>query len=362
MDVGAFGGEPFTIAQARAAGMSVGELRSGRFERVFQGVYVAAAVPITLAVRARAALLLEPAGVLSHHSAAVLLGACAPETDDVHLTVQRERRAVRTRVAGLVVHEKQQQALRFHGGLPVTTAPWTFLDLAAHLELTELVAAGDSLVRRAGATPDQLAELAEATTCRGVRRARAAAELVRSGVDSPMESRLRMLLVLAGLPEPVVGTDVHFAGGGWLAKPDLHYPAQKIAIEYDGRHHLDDPRQWRRDIARRPPHSSCWAESTRTWPIAATPTFPPGSTSTTSPASPSALSAVRLRPDPIVAVRAPPSGCGLTPALAARAPRAQPPPSRGKPLQGSAFPVLGSTTRRERTGKRGWRSSRTCVR
>ena len=251
MDVGAFGGEPFTIAQARAAGMSVGELRSGRFERVFQGVYVAAAVPITLAVRARAALLLEPAGVLSHHSAAVLLGACAPETDDVHLTVQRERRAVRTRVAGLVVHEKQQQALRFHGGLPVTTAPWTFLDLAAHLELTELVAAGDSLVRRAGATPDQLAELAKATTCRGVRRARAAAELVRSGVDSPMESRLRMLLVLAGLPEPVVGTDVHFAGGGWLAKPDLHYPAQKIAIEYDGRHHLDDPRQWRRDIARR---------------------------------------------------------------------------------------------------------------
>jgi len=69
--------------------------------------------------------------------------------------------------------------------------------------LTELVTAGDSLVRRAGVEPDRLIEAASsARGVRGARLARQAAALVRRGVDSPMESRLRLLLVLAGLPEP----------------------------------------------------------------------------------------------------------------------------------------------------------------
>jgi hypothetical protein len=251
MEVGAFGDEPFTIAQAAAAGITARQLRSTDFARVLQGVYVAAGVAMTLRLRARAALLLQPTGVLSHHTAAVLLGATAPETGDVHLTVLRDRHAVRTRVAGLVVHEAQQHRYLHHDGLPVTTAESTFLDLAAHLDLTELVVTGDALVRRAGAAPDQFVQLAAETTCRGVRLARAAAELVRQRVDSPMESRLRMLVVLSGLPEPIPGVDVYFESGGWLARPDLQYPEQRIAIEYDGRHHLDDPVQWRRDIGRR---------------------------------------------------------------------------------------------------------------
>ncbi len=57
--------------------------------------------------------------------------------------------------------------------------------------------------------------------------------------------------MLAGLPEPQVGRPVYDSDGGWLAKPDLSYPEHKIAIEYDGRHHLNDARQWRRDIRRR---------------------------------------------------------------------------------------------------------------
>jgi hypothetical protein len=66
-----------------------------------------------------------------------------------------------------------------------------------------------------------------------------------------MESRLRLLLVLAGLPEPRIGHVIYDSDGGWLAQPDLSYPEFKIAIEYDGRHHLVDLRQWRRDIRRR---------------------------------------------------------------------------------------------------------------
>ncbi|WP_432885786.1 hypothetical protein ACQPYH_02155 [Kribbella sp. CA-245084] len=95
-------------------------------------------------------------------------------------------------------------------------------------------------------------ELAAATIgARGIRLAREAAALVRSGVDSPMESRLRLLLILNGLPEPRIGYVVNDSAGGWLATPDLSYPELRFAIEYDGQHHLVDARQWRQDIRRR---------------------------------------------------------------------------------------------------------------
>lgn len=32
---------------------------------------------------------------------------------------------------------------------------------------------------------------------------------------------------------------------------DLSYPALKLAVEYDGRQHADDPKQWNRDLERR---------------------------------------------------------------------------------------------------------------
>lgn len=136
-------------------------------------------------------------------------------------------------------------------GLPVTLPGRTFTDLAHHLDMIALVTVGDALVRRTGVTPAELIERAATFTGRGARRARSAAGLVRPRVDSPMETRLRLLLVQAGLPEPLINTDVMFADGGWLGRPDLQYPLQKIAIDYDGRHHIDDRAQWHRDIGRR---------------------------------------------------------------------------------------------------------------
>jgi hypothetical protein len=98
---------------------------------------------------------------------------------------------------------------------------------------------------------EHLRESAKRARGRRAIRARRAAALVRLGVDSPMETHLRLVIVFAGLPEPVVNRDVFNSRGGWLARPDLSYPEWKIAIEYDGEHHRVDRRQWRRDIARR---------------------------------------------------------------------------------------------------------------
>jgi len=54
-----------------------------------------------------------------------------------------------------------------------------------------------------------------------------------------MESRLRVGLVRAGLPAPLVQFVITDEYDFPLARVDLAYPAAKLAIEYDGAHHFD---------------------------------------------------------------------------------------------------------------------------
>jgi hypothetical protein len=75
--------------------------------------------------------------------------------------------------------------------------------------------------------------------------------LARKGVDSPQETRLRLLLVLAGLPEPRVNLVVRGGDGSWRRGYDLAYQDLRLIIEYDGRQHAEDSRQWLSDTFRR---------------------------------------------------------------------------------------------------------------
>ena len=52
-----------------------------------------------------------------------------------------------------------------------------------------------------------------------------------------METRLRMLLVLNGLPRPGVQVTLRDEKGGFLGRPDLYYPEHRLGIEYDGETH-----------------------------------------------------------------------------------------------------------------------------
>jgi len=83
----------------------------------------------------------------------------------------------------------------------------------------------------------------------GATLARQAAVYVRERVDSPMETRLRMLLVLAGLPEPEV--NVLVGDGVAFRKYDLSYRRSKTIVEYDGRQHAERIEQWESDLERR---------------------------------------------------------------------------------------------------------------
>jgi Protein of unknown function (DUF559) len=66
-----------------------------------------------------------------------------------------------------------------------------------------------------------------------------------------METRLRMLIVLAGLPEPQVNHVVRHPDGSWRRRYDLWYEVARLIVEYDGRQHAEDVPQWRTDLDRR---------------------------------------------------------------------------------------------------------------
>jgi hypothetical protein len=66
-----------------------------------------------------------------------------------------------------------------------------------------------------------------------------------------MVTRIRLLIVLAGLPEPQVNFILRNAGRRWRWRFHLCYAEYKLIIEYDGRHHAFDSEQWIHDLERR---------------------------------------------------------------------------------------------------------------
>jgi hypothetical protein len=132
-------------------------------------------------------------------------------------------------------------------GLKVIHPERVFFQLALTLSVDDLVILGDAILRKWSSLERMRHIGVDLARRRGIIRAREALRLIRPGVDSPMETRVRLLIVRAGLPCPHIGVTVVDDTGAWLARPDLSYPELKIAIEYDGDHHRTHQRQWRRD-------------------------------------------------------------------------------------------------------------------
>jgi hypothetical protein len=243
--------DPFSRAEARSAGISDKDLRSGRYQRLFYDLYLSAAVVVTPVLRAKAVLKVCPRGSqVSHFTAAELWGAIVPNQPLTHLSCPQP--GSRTQRRGVGSHRLSSHAgvVRFRG-IRVSSPEQTFIDLACMLSLVDLVVLGDSLVSAKRTTVDRLAAAVKSWRGRGSRPARRAVGFVREGVDSPMESRLRMLMVLAGLPEPQVNRIVRDGAGNWEKRFDLCYPDLMLVIEYDGRQHAQSDDQWGRDIDRR---------------------------------------------------------------------------------------------------------------
>lgn len=248
----------FTTSEARSAGASADQLRRRSLYRPHHGVRSRRPAS-DIVERARDALpLLRPDEAFCHVTALGLWGLpeVGPSDPRVHVggTTSRQRQR-----PGLASHRYAGLRPVVHLGLPVVAPVEAWVQAAAVLSVDDLVVLGDSLVGTwspftpAARVPiGVLADAVLAAASRpGVRRLRQAVELVRERVDSPPESRLRLLVLRAGVPEPEVNVRRWADDGSYLGKPDLSWPGQRVALEYEGDHHRTDRRTFRNDIVRR---------------------------------------------------------------------------------------------------------------
>ena len=251
-----FAHRAFTTSEAMAEGVGAGRLRGRDLGRPFHGVRAAAASH-GLEARCRAKLLTMRTGqVFSHATACRLFGIVVPsasEVDEVDVAAFAPRPIPRG--SGVRGHRLGAGGTRVGTwrGLPIVSPEDAWCQLAATATVRDLVVAGDSLLRRQGplSTPGRLSAAVERHAGRRGHRALVAAlEAVRSGTDSPEETRLRLDLVEFGLPEPVVNLPIMDEAGRLCAIGDTAYPEYLVLAEYDGEHHRTEDRQYARDADR----------------------------------------------------------------------------------------------------------------
>ncbi len=199
----------------------------------------------------------------SHVTAARLFGIPLPDTialEPLHVSSFGQGSPPRRR--GVRGHLLSETDVTLVLGLPVTSAAETWCQLAVVLCREDLVAAGDYLVsgtRLPGGgrsaplcTRDELVATGERhVRQRGARSIAWALQRIRSGVDSRTESRLRLLLVSAGIPEPVIGMPVLVDFGRLTLHPDLALPRWGVVFDYEGDLHRTDRTTFLSDIRRR---------------------------------------------------------------------------------------------------------------
>lgn len=241
---------PFTVARALELGVSRKALRGKRFRAPFAGV------PDTLRSRcAAASLLLPDDAAFSHETAAVLRSLPLPFGADLgRLQVSVPAGRGLPRLAGVQGHrvEWDSSDVGQVDGLRVTSAARTWCDLAATgWSLMDVVACADFVLRwRRERGLNELRAAADRWQGRrGARTLRRALELASLRVDSPMETRLRLLLLDAGLPPAEVNVAVRDRFGEIVHTPDLSWPRWRVAVDYDGSHHFRDDDE--RDVAAR---------------------------------------------------------------------------------------------------------------
>jgi very-short-patch-repair endonuclease len=210
------------------------------WRRIGTGLYRWSGLPddpwLTLSAWRR---VLPQEAVFAGASAAWLLGLDLPPTDPVEVVVPPWS-GIRTRTGLLVRHcEISSVEVVSVRGLSVLVLPLTLAGLCLQRPAVEALVVIDMAVQRGLTDPAALVAYAEVAKGRaGISRLRALAPLA-APAESPMESRLRWLLLQGGLPRPDVQTNLCDAASRFVARADLYYPAARLVVEYDGGNHRD---------------------------------------------------------------------------------------------------------------------------
>jgi hypothetical protein len=182
------------------------------------------------------ALRVEGPAVVSHHSAAVVLGLplLDPDLDVVHLTrcppsQPRTEAGVRHHVAEL----PEEMVVPQDVGLPVTSLARTAVDVARETDRLECAVAAFDSALRCGVTRAQLESVFE--TCRnwpGARHVARAIRLADGRAENPGESWSRVVLIQEGLPPDDLQVPVR-DDEGFVGYADFGWKG--VVGEFDGK-------------------------------------------------------------------------------------------------------------------------------
>ncbi|MEI4270383.1 type IV toxin-antitoxin system AbiEi family antitoxin domain-containing protein [Klenkia sp. LSe6-5] len=234
------------------AGVGDQEIRTrvarGEWVRLRRGVYVAADVLAAASTRRRrhviacsAALLTlgRPGVALGGLSAAAVWGLPIPAADHA-VTVLDPEQSLRSTGLRVLTAPLPPGSVTTHLDLPVTTMARTVAD-CARLESLELaLCVADAARWDDRLTRAELDAVVEGMRgWRGAAAARCVADLCRAGVESPLETRVRLRLVEAGIAEPELLVTIR--ADGRVIEADGWWDAAGVVMECDGRVKYRDP-------------------------------------------------------------------------------------------------------------------------
>lgn len=250
--------QPFTPRIAKAWGLTPAQVYAMNLVSPVRGVWAADPVD-SLVGRCAAISLVVECHAFSHLTAARLHGLPLPMAldgdDSIH--VIRDARAGAIRRPGIIGHRGlRSRKVVTIGALPVTSPADTWVDMGElirpgiPLGLDDLVVMGDAVATELGSV-EPLREALEARVGpRGKLTLLEALTWIRVGSESPGETRTRLVLVRARLPEPELNQPIVAAGDRWLGRPDMRWLAQRALLEYQGREFHDSDEQRAQDKAR----------------------------------------------------------------------------------------------------------------
>lgn len=231
---------PFVIADARQHGMTWESLQSKSWRRLSRGQYAWSGLRYDIELRLRAVdQRLPPQSAFSGATAGWILGLDM-NPEPIEVTIPRDlsvrtRAGVRLRRAGL-----SDGDIAVRRGFRVTTPLRTVRDLGSQRDLVESTAAIDMALHSRLTSLAALARyIASNAGAKGVKRLRCAYGLADPRSESPMETRLRLQLVNAGLPRPEVQVDLHDPAQRFVGRADMYYANARLVIEFDGQNHRE---------------------------------------------------------------------------------------------------------------------------
>ena len=220
-------GAPFRGSAAVRAGLvSWSRLRSGCWRRLLPDVYAAASLPETVTLRARAAALVLPSGAAVTGSSAAWLHGVDVRTGDEPLEVTLPRGAAHAPHPSLRIRRALLTAadVTLAQAVPVTTPLRTAFDFARQPDEVAGMVGLDALLHAELVTAGQVLDFAAAHPgWRGVRRVPHRLALSEPATESPMESKLRLILINGGLPWPQAQLVVRDSTGRLVGRLDLGY-------------------------------------------------------------------------------------------------------------------------------------------